>query len=218
LTVSGVTHGTLSGLSLVVPETIFFDEAEEGVVIAFEAAVERLAKAGAKIRRQAFPLFSELFELMAKHGPLVTAEAYALHHDRITGPLAAEMDHRVVFRTRLGEKTSMASYIEILNARERMIAAMAASIAPGEILVSPTLPHVAPPIAQLVKDDDLFVRTNAKTLRNTLIGNFLDWCGVSIPCGTGDAGMPVGLLLSGMPNTDEWLLSFALAAEGIVRG
>jgi aspartyl-tRNA(Asn)/glutamyl-tRNA(Gln) amidotransferase subunit A len=111
----------------------------------------------------------------------------------------------------------MPDYIAILDARERMIAEMAKAIAPGEILVSPTLPHVAPPIAPLAANDDLFVRTNAKTLRNTLIGNFFDWCGVSIPCGTGSAGMPVGLLLSGLPNTDEHLLGLALAAEQAVR-
>jgi aspartyl-tRNA(Asn)/glutamyl-tRNA(Gln) amidotransferase subunit A len=203
LTASEVQRGSLAGVSLVVPETIFFDDAEEGVVSAFEAALGRLSAAGAKVRRQAFPLFTELFDLMAKHGPLVTAEAFALHRERILGTDAAAMDHRVVVRTRLGEKTTMSSYIEIINARERMIAEMAKEIASGEILVSPTLPHVAMPIAPVAADDDLFVKTNGKTLRNTLIGNFLDWCGVSIPCGTGDAGMPVGLLLSGLPNADE---------------
>ncbi len=64
----------------------------------------------------------------------------------------------------------------------------------------------------------LFVTTNHKTLRNTLLGNFLDWCGVSIPCGTGDAGMPVGFLLSGLAHADERLLSVALSAEPVVRG
>jgi aspartyl-tRNA(Asn)/glutamyl-tRNA(Gln) amidotransferase subunit A len=218
LTASFVTRGSLAGLSLVVPETVFFDDAEDGVVSAFEAAIGRLGKAGAKIRRQAFPLFTELFDLMARHGPLVTAEAYALHYHRVNGPDAAEMDRRVVFRSKLGDKTSMPAYVEILDARQRMIAAMEKTIASGEILVSPTLPLVAPPIAPLAADDDLFVRTNARTLRNTLIGNFFDWCGVSIPCGTGDAGMPVGLLLSGLPNTDEHLLGAALAAEATVRG
>jgi aspartyl-tRNA(Asn)/glutamyl-tRNA(Gln) amidotransferase subunit A len=217
LTAPEIQRGSLAGTSLVVPETIFFDDAEEGVVSAFEAALVRLSAAGAKIRRQPFPLFTELFDLMAKHGPLVTAEAFALHRERILGPDAAEMDHRVVMRTKLGEKTSMTSYIEIINARERMIADMAKAIAPGEILVSPTLPHVAMPIAPLAADDDLFVKINGKTLRNTLIGNFLDWCGVSIPCGTGGAGMPVGLLLSGLPNRDEDLLRVALAAENVVR-
>jgi aspartyl-tRNA(Asn)/glutamyl-tRNA(Gln) amidotransferase subunit A len=83
--------------------------------------------------------------------------------------------------------------------------------------VSPTLPLVAPHVAPLEADDDLFVKINGRVLRNTLIGNFFDWCGVSIPCGTGDAGMPVGLLLSGLPNTDEHLLSVALATDSVVR-
>jgi aspartyl-tRNA(Asn)/glutamyl-tRNA(Gln) amidotransferase subunit A len=216
-TVPDVTRGSLSGQSLVVPETVFFDGIESEVASAFEAALDRLSKAGAKIRRRPFPIFSELFELMAEHGPLVTAEAFAWHRERILGPDSAEMDPRVVARTRLGEKTSMAGYIAILDARERMMAAMAREVEAGDILVSPTLPHVAPPIAPLVADDDLFFKTNAKTLRNTLIGNFFDWCGVSIPCGSGHAGMPVGLLLSGLPNTDEHLLGVALAAEESVR-
>ena len=59
--------------------------------------------------------------------------------------------------------------------------------------------------------------TNAKTLRKTLIGDFLDVCGVSIPCGAGDAGMPVGPSLAGLPNGEEYLLSIALAAEETIR-
>ena len=82
----------------------------------------------------------------------------------------------------------------------------------------PTLPHVAPPIEPLLADDDLFFKVNARTLRNTLIGNFLDGCGVSVPCGVGDAGMPAGFLLSGRRNEDERLLSAALAAEHLIRG
>lgn len=218
LTAPSIGRADLSSLALVVPETVFFDEAEPEVVSAFEAALRRLSARGVKIRRQVFPLFTALFELMGKYGPLVTAEAFALHRERISGPDSAEMDRRVVARTRLGEKTSMADYIALLDAREKMIAEMQASIAPGEILVSPTLPHVAPAIGPLETDDDLFVRINGKTLRNTLIGNFFDWCGVSIPCGTGAAGMPVGLLLSGMPHTDEALLAAALALEEPVRG
>lgn len=217
-TATAIARQPLSGLSLVIPETVFFDGIEDGVASAFEATIRRLQKAGAKIRRQTFPIFAEIFELIAAKGPLVTAEAFALHRRRLVGDDAAGMDPRVVARTRLGEKTAMADYIDILDARERMITTMAASIAPGKILVAPTLPHVAPLTAPLIADDDLFFKMNGKTLRNTQIGNFLDWCGVSIPCGTGDAAMPVGCLLSGLPHTDEHLLSVALAAEEIIRG
>ena len=86
------------------------------------------------------------------------------------------------------------------------------------VVAYPTVAHVAPALAPLEADDELFVKINGRTLRNTLIGNFLDWCGVSLPCGTGDAGMPVGFLLSAPKNHDERLLGAALALEEIVAG
>ncbi len=217
-TVPDIGRADLSGLKLVIPETIVFDDAEPGVVAAFEAAVLRLEKAGARVKRRAFPIFAEIFEVTARHGALVTAEAFALHKARLEGPEAARMDQRVVARTRLGEKTTTADYIAIADARQRLIAAFTESLEPGELVIHPTLPHVAPPIAPLLADDDLFFKINGRTLRNTSIGNFLDGCGVSIPCGTGDAGMPVGFLLSGLRNGDEHLLSVALSAEAIIRG
>ncbi|MCY1247542.1 2-amino-5-chloromuconic acid deaminase [compost metagenome] len=127
------------------------------------------------------------------------------------------MDRRVVARARLGEKIELSDYIAVLAARERLIAEVSASIGPSEIIAYPTVPHVAPATAQLEADDALFVEMNGRTLRNTSIGNFLDWCGVSLPCGTGEAGMPVGLLLSALPHHDTHLLSVALAAENVVR-
>lgn len=204
-------------LSLVIPETVFLDGAEPEVLAAFENAVEALARAGARIRREAFPEFSAIFDLMARHGALVTAEAFVLHRARITGPEAAGIDPRVVKRTLLGEKITLSDYLETLDARERLTAAFEARLGPGDLLISPTLPHVAPAIRPLIDDEDLFFQTNGKTLRNTLVGNFLDWCGVSLPCGTGAAGMPVGLLLSGPRNSDERVLAAAAAVDGWLR-
>jgi len=204
-------------LDIVVPMNIVFDGAEPGVVAAFEAAIERLQKAGCSVSRFDIPSFDELPQLMAKYGPLVTAEAFALHRERLAGPDAAGMDQRVVARTRLGEKTSMPDYIAILDARARMIAETEALIG-DRFVAMPSVAHVAPKIEPLLGDDDAFFAMNGKTLRNTGFGNFLDWCGVSIPCGTGDADMPVGFLLSGLTNRDEALLQAAMAHEEIVRG
>ncbi|WP_209850606.1 amidase [Rhizobium herbae] len=213
-----IGRADLASLKLVIPETVVFDDAEPGVVAAFEAAISRLEKAGARITRRAFPIFAEIFEVMARHGALVTAEAYVLHKERLQGPEAERMDQRVVARARLGEKIGMVDYVAILDTRERLIASLAKNLQPGELLAHPTLPHVAPPIAPLLADDELFFRINGRTLRNTSIGNFLDGCGVSIPCGTGDAGMPVGFLLSGQRNEDDYLLSAAVSAEAVIRG
>ncbi|MGV8935848.1 MAG: amidase [Allorhizobium sp.] len=217
LTVASIERGPLAGVHVVIPQNVVFDGAEAGVVDAFEAGVDRLVAAGVIVSRIVIPAFDEIFALMESHGALVTAEAYALHRQRLESDDALSMDPRVVSRTRLGAKISLSAYIEILDTRTRLIAEVEQLL--GDSLIAfPTIPHVAPPIAPLMTDDALFVQTNAKTLRNTLLGNFLDWCGVSIPCGTGDADMPVGFLLSGPARADERLLSVALSAEPVIRG
>lgn len=218
LTAPVVRRGEIAGLSIVIPETVVFDDAESEVIEAFEDAVKRLEKAGATVTRRAFPAFKAVFDLMTRHGALVTAEAFALHRERLAGPEAERIDPRVVVRTRLGEKITMPDYIALLDARDQLIHETVESLKPGELIVHPTLPHVAPPLAPLLADDDLFFSTNAKTLRNTLIGNFLDFCGISIPCGIGAGEMPVGLQLAAPHHQDDRLLSIALAAEAVIRG
>lgn len=213
-----VMRASLDSLSIVVPTNIVMDDVEDGVAEAFQAGLARLTAAGAKVRHAAFPAFDRLFQVMAEHGPLVTAEAFAVHHRRLAGPEAERMDRRVVARTRLGEKITLVGYLEILKARERLIEDIAGMIGPNELVAYPTVAHVAPALAPLEADDELFVSVNFKTLRNTLIGNFLDWCGVSLPCGTGEAGMPAGLLLSAPHDRDDYLLAMAMALEDIVAG
>ena len=214
--VPSIAARPVAGLEIVVPDNVVFDGAQSGVVAAFEAALDRLSAAGASITRITIPAFDAILGLMTRYGALVTAEAFALHRERLAGPAADDMDRRVVVRTRLGEKITLADYLTILEARERLIADVARLV--GDSLVAfPSVAHVAPPIAPLEADDELFFATNGQTLRNTMLGNFLDWCGVSIPCGTGDANMPVGLLLSAVAGQDEAVLGAALAAEEIIR-
>ena len=213
-----VARGQVQGLRLIVPTNVVFDDAEPAVVAAFEAALARLAAKGALVERRAFPAFEGLHELTRRHGALVTAEAYALHAERLNGPAAAAMDRRVVSRARLGAGISMPDYVAVSAARERLIAETEAAVGQGALIAFPTIVQVAPPIELLEKDDEVFFAHNGRTLRNTAIGNFLDWCGVSIPCGMGEAGMPVGFLLSGLRGQDEALLAAALAAESIIRG
>jgi aspartyl-tRNA(Asn)/glutamyl-tRNA(Gln) amidotransferase subunit A len=209
-------RNTDTKLDIVVPENGVFDGAESGVVEAFEAALARLEKNGARIERIRIPAFDAIADLVKARGALVTAEAFALHRERLTGTIADEIDPRVVARIRLGEKTTVADYIDILDIRRRLTEETEELLA-GRLVAFPSVAHVAPAIDPLLGDDDLFFATNGKTLRNTGFGNFLDWCGVSIPCGTGDAGMPVGFLLSGVAGNDTKLLTTALQYEEVIR-
>jgi aspartyl-tRNA(Asn)/glutamyl-tRNA(Gln) amidotransferase subunit A len=216
LTASAITRQPLRGVEIVIPGNVVFDGLGSGVAEAFEGGVARLRAAGAHISPIEIPAFDEILALMAKYGALVTAEAFALHRERLAGPEGARMDHRVVMRTRVGEKTSMPDYIAILAARARLIADVERLVG-NRLIAFPSVAHVAPPIAALERDDELFIATNGKTLRNTALGNFLDWCGVSIPCGRGEADMPVGFLLSAPANRDEALLAVSLSAEAVIR-
>ncbi|HEX4767823.1 MAG TPA: amidase [Lichenihabitans sp.] len=211
-------RGAIEGLRLIVPTSVVLDDTEAAVLGNFEAALRRLETAGVLIERRPFPIFDEVRALTARHGALVTLEAFALHKERLASPAAERMDRRVVARIRVGETISAADAAAIRETRRRLVAE-AAALMEGHCLVAfPTVPRTAPPIAALEADDELFIATNIALLRSTLLGNFLDWCGVSIPNGLGEAGLPTGFLLSGGPGRDDHLLSVAMAAEPVIRG
>ena len=89
------------------------------------------------------------------------------------------------------------------EARRRLIASTNALV--GEtILIFPSTPFTAPEVAPLERDQAEFLKVNLRTMKNTMPGNFLDWCGVSVPCGTDASGLPVwrrdeNLDLTGLP-------------------
>jgi aspartyl-tRNA(Asn)/glutamyl-tRNA(Gln) amidotransferase subunit A len=217
LTTPNARKAPIDGLRVIVPTNIVFDDCQPAVVENFEAALARLARAGAKIERGAMPVFDEIFALSARHGTIVAAEAYAAHKARVEGPDASRIDRRVAKRIALAHTMQMVDYIAMMQARTRLMNETNRLLA-GDVLVAmPTVAHTAPSIEALEVDDELFVRMNARTLRNTALGNFLGWCGVSFPTGTDSGGLPTALLLSGAPGTDERLLSLSLTAESLIR-
>jgi aspartyl-tRNA(Asn)/glutamyl-tRNA(Gln) amidotransferase subunit A len=214
---SAIRRAHVADFKILAPTNVVLDDCEPAVRDNFEAALAQLAKAGATIERGPLPVFDEILALSARHGTIVAAEAYAMHKARVEGEDAARMDQRVVKRIRLAEKMQLVDYIAIMQARSRMLEETRRLLTGRCVVAMPTVPHVAPSIAALEADDDLFIRTNARTLRNTMLGNFLGWCGVSFPTGVDEAGSPTALLLSGAPGADEQLLSLSLSAEAIFR-
>ena len=105
----------------------------------------------------------------------------------------------------------------LLRERKRLIAAVAAQIGDA-LLICPTTPTVAMPIAPLEADQEVFFHHNGLTLRNTSLGNFLDWCGLSIPNGFDADQMPTGFMISAPHGRDRAVLAAGLAIEQIVRG
>jgi aspartyl-tRNA(Asn)/glutamyl-tRNA(Gln) amidotransferase subunit A len=207
----------VSALSLVVPVNLVFDGIEPEARAAFEALVERLRLAGARIAYRHIPAFDELATLTARHGTIAAAEAYAWHQALVDGPDAAKVDRRVMARMARGKTMSALDLLTLQAARLCLVRETAALLGDAWMLC-PTVVHVAPLVAPLEADDELFHRVNLRTLQNTLPGNFLDLCGVSLPMGTGAAGMPLGALISGAAGRDDALLSAALGVEQLLAG
>jgi aspartyl-tRNA(Asn)/glutamyl-tRNA(Gln) amidotransferase subunit A len=127
-----------------------------------------------------------------------------------------KVDRRVLARMSRGKTMSALDLLTLQAARTRLVQECAALLGDAWMLC-PTVVHVAPLVAPLEADDELFHRVNLRTLQNTLPGNFLDLCGVSVPMGTGAAGMPLGALISGAAGRDDALLSAALGVEQLLE-
>jgi aspartyl-tRNA(Asn)/glutamyl-tRNA(Gln) amidotransferase subunit A len=185
------------------------DKLDEHVSAAFEAALARLAKAGAKITRAPFPVFDAIPALVRKGG-FSASEAYAWHRELIDKKRDT-YDQRVLARILGGADQTAADYIDLLNRRRAAIAAFTAALEGVDALAMPTCAIIPPRIADLENEDD-YKRTNLLILRNTLTINILDGCSISMPMGRRD-GPPCGLMLSAPGGHDQKLFAVASAVE-----
>jgi aspartyl-tRNA(Asn)/glutamyl-tRNA(Gln) amidotransferase subunit A len=206
----------VKGMEFIVPTNIMFDGIEDAVQTNFEASLKRIAKAGGKIKRKAFPAFDRFFQLLKTRGHLTGPEALLLHWKRVYGPDAERMDPRVVKRIKTAENMTAVDLVEILLQRKALIAECNDLIGTA-IVICPTTPHVAMDIKPLENDMDLFFAANAKTLRNTMIGNFFDWCDLAIPSGSNADGMPTSVMLSAPHGKDSLILGSGLSLENLIR-
>ncbi len=195
---------------LAVPQTVVLDGMDATVAATFERALQRLADADAHVIQVDIPEFAELAALHAR-GTLAAAEAWAWHR-ALLSERGDGYDPRVASRIRGAQAMGAADYIDLLHARRRWIAQVEARIAAFDALVMPTVPVVAPPIADLQASDPAYAAANALLLRNPTLINFLDGCALSLPChARGQA--PVGLMLAGPAMADARILALGEAVE-----
>ena len=201
----------MAGLRLALPQTLVLDALDAHVATSFSAALTRLSAAGANIVDIPLTLLDEYIPLNVFSG----AEAYAWHR-KLLMKRAAEYDVRVAKRIKLGANFTAADYIESHKARRDWIARMELLLAPFDALIMPTVPVVAPPIADLEASEEAFFHANRLMLRNPAAINMLDGCAVSVPCHA-DGTLPVGMMVAGAAMTDSRILAVARAIESTLR-
>jgi aspartyl-tRNA(Asn)/glutamyl-tRNA(Gln) amidotransferase subunit A len=203
----------LAGLRLALPANLVLDGMDGVVAAAFDRAVSALSRAGARLERARFPEFDEIPAVNAKGG-FAASEAYAWHRPILAGK-APLYDPRIRMRIERGAAMTAADYLDVVNARTRLIASFAARARDYDSVLMPTVPIVPPRIADL-EDERGYNRANLLILRNTSLGNFLDRCAISLPCHRPDEA-PVGLMLMGETMGDAHLFRIAAAVEAVLR-
>jgi aspartyl-tRNA(Asn)/glutamyl-tRNA(Gln) amidotransferase subunit A len=204
---------SVAGARLFVPETTVLDGLDRHVGGDFEAALGRLAKAGARITRGKL----EALELVAaanRGGGLSAAESWHWHRGLIE-TRGGDYDPRVLARIMRGREHTAADYLDLLAARRAAIAAFERHMAGHDAIVSPTVPVIAPRLADCEPDSE-YSRINLLVLRNTAPINILDGCSIALPMH--EAGSPpTSLMLSGPAMSDHRILGLAEAVEAVLQ-
>ncbi|MCP5026648.1 MAG: amidase [Actinomycetia bacterium] len=190
------------------------NDLDETVTAGYAAALAALRAAGVEVVEVAFPELDELPVINAKGG-LATAEAYHWHRQLLAAG-GDQYDQRVRVRIEPGVDVSAADYIDVLQARQRLIEAAAQRLEGFDAYVLPTVAIVPPTIESFADGDPgYYSRTNLLCLRNTSVGNFVDSCSISVPASS-PGEPPVGLMLMGRPMDDPNLFALARTAQDVL--
>lgn len=211
------TRRSVEGLRCVL-DTRLLDDAriEPAVQGNLLRAVERLKDEGVLVEERPCVPFHAALDLIKQQGWLGAFEAFALHEALLDGEDAQRLDPRVRRRLESARHLPASQLVRLYQARLRLQAQLVDDL-DGAFLITPTVAHVAPPLAALEADDQLFIETNLATLRLTMPGSLLDMPGISLPSGTDAAGLPTALLLSAPMGEDPRLLEAALRVERVLR-
>jgi aspartyl-tRNA(Asn)/glutamyl-tRNA(Gln) amidotransferase subunit A len=203
----------LMGLRIGIPKGMPVNNLDETVGKRFAFALERLGMAGARLSDEIIAMIDEVGPVNAKGG-LVAPEALAVHGVRVAqhGDL---VDSNIRIRIERARSMSASTYLEMIEARSRLVKAMDVRLADLDVIAMPTCPIVAPTMAQ-VETPEGWARENAMVLRNTSLGNFFDLTAISLPIP--GSGLPVGLMLMARNGHDRRLFRIAAAVERLFGG
>lgn len=209
---SAQMHGVRVGIN----ERYFLKNVDSGVEQSVRAAIQKLEDLGATVENIEIPAlaWSEFAELIT-----IVAEANAIHHDNLV-KRSQDFGDDVRFLVELGELLSSADYLRAQQIRRQLDLDFAAAFRKVDVLVTPTIPFLAPPIGAAT------VSINGKeepfldhVIRFTGPGNLTGLPALSLPCGVA-SGLPVGLQIMGPVLGEQQVLNVGYALEqlGLMGG
>ena len=199
------------GLRLRFAETLFFHDLDPEVERAVRDTGEVFRSLGADVDSMEVPEIADAWTL-PKRALLIASEGIAVNR-QLFDEHFDELDPVVAIRMAPGRELAAVDYLILLRSvadlRERLLTRLHGI----DALLVPTAMAPARPLDGLDKPTQDYFDYNLKLNRNAGLGNLLDLCGVSVPCGFTAAGLPIGLMVYAAPFREDLALRIAHAYE-----
>jgi aspartyl-tRNA(Asn)/glutamyl-tRNA(Gln) amidotransferase subunit A len=197
-------------LRLVVCESVVFDDAHPDVVAAISVAADVLKGLGASVEWRRVP---EIEETGADLDRLFISAVEGCHFNvQYLDRHFEEMDPVVRTRMITGRQVAAPVYFAALRRMAERRTRLLDTLRDVDAVLTPTVPVPAEPVADMATLE-AYQQRAPKYSRNTSLGNFLNLCAVSVPCGLSTAGLPIGLMVHAKPFQEDMALRVAHAYE-----
>jgi aspartyl-tRNA(Asn)/glutamyl-tRNA(Gln) amidotransferase subunit A len=203
----------LQGLRVGVPRAFLFDRLADDVRAAVEGALEQLRQLGAEVRDVETPDFNEMNATARVAQLAETAAIYANHTDK------SQFGEDVWALLEQGRMIMGHEYVNAQRLRTVFRRQFDELWRRVDVLVGPTTPMTAPLLEQstvTIQGQEENVRMAATRLVRAI--NLLGEPALSIPCGRGSDGMPVGLQLIAAPFGEATLVRVGKTLEERLKG
>ena len=192
-----------------VPRNFFFDGIDPEVGAAVMAAAAKCEEAGAHMTPVTVPDMAGLNTVALI---LLLSEAAAVYEnhraqrDQFGPDVLALLDQ--------GRQIPATDYVNAQRLRKRFVDEFRKLFEEIDVLLTPTIPIVAPKIGQMtVEINGVSVNTRMATTPFMRGFNALGLPALSLPCGLSSSGLPIGVQLVGRAMEDSLLLQFGEVLE-----
>ncbi len=199
------------GMKLAFAENVFLENVHPEVEKAVRDCGSVFEALGAEVSTIEFPEAQKALQLNPGIS-IIAAEGYTVNK-KLLETQFDELDPVVAQRMILGKDVAAGDYLQTCYAARQLRAKAANTLKDVDALLVPTTPLPAQPVAEVDTNLDNYLERNALYLRNTCIGNVLNMCGLSLPCGFTKDGLPIGLLIYAKPFQEDVALRAGYAFE-----
>lgn len=196
------------GLRVAFAETTFFDDVDPEVEKAVREAGKVFQSLGAKVTSIKVPEAAAAWA--EKHRSLLIPAEACVWNGEFLDKHLDELDPVIGPRMLTGRNLSAPDYFLMLKHYAELRKSLETTLAGVDVLLTPATMVPAKPVADVLAN---YMDFNWKYHRNTGIGNILDLCGVALPCGFSNSGLPIGLQIYAKPFCEDVALRAAYAFE-----